>query len=527
MDMATDTVTDARRIILLVALLIPAVARTQQVPQTDATAPNSAPSTIITTGVSIGERYTSNPFPQELGERTAAWITDAGARLGLTHRSASADFSADMRWQKLFYSSRSDRNGTQRSFNSTGRMEIIEGIFDVNARGTIGLQGRSAFSASLPAAPGGNSNGDRVETRTFGIRPDLHARLGGSAMVRASTDAATSRAEDVAGQRQSSTDSVVSVGSDPSTTGLLAWSVSGQSQRFQGTGADNADRSSRRAQASLQINPADSLGFSIFGGREKTDLSSVQGQQGAASIWGGGVRWIPHERLAIGVTSGKRFFGTEFAAALAYRRPLSAWRFTATRDVAYLGARTEAGATSPFVGMLTELLRGSTPDAAAREAAARGRLRDAIIPLALGAPTDALIARPFLNQRFEAMFLHTAIRDTLTFSAGYRKQTAFEAIQVPPVPSTFENTRQRNAGFIWSHRLDRAVTLNYNFQFFQTEGLQDLLRQTIQRQHSLTASKRLSPSLNVFVLARHLDLESSVIRGYVENSVSCNVDIRF
>ena len=71
------------------------------------------------------------------------------------------------------------------------------------------------------------------------------------------------------------------------------------------------------------------------------------------------------------------------------------------------------------------------------------------------------------------------------------------------------------------------MTLNYNFQFFQTEGLQNAGRQTLQRQHSLTAAKRLSPTLNVSFLARRLDLESSVIRSYVENFVSCNLELRF
>jgi uncharacterized protein (PEP-CTERM system associated) len=525
--MATDTATDAKRAVLLAALLLPTVVRAQVATQPEATTSNPAPATVFTPSVGIGERYSSNAFPQEIGNRTSAWITDAGVRFGLVHRGASADLSADLNWRKLFYSSRSDRNGTQRTMNASTRMALIDDLFDLNARGSIALQSRSAFGASLPATTGVANSDDRVETRTFSIRPDLHTRLGSGIVLRATTDAATSRADDAAGLRQRSIDSTASLGSDPSSAGLVVWSLSGQSQQFEGTGIANADRSIRRAQATLRINPAAAFGFSVFGGRETTDLANTADRQESASIWGGGIRWIPHERLAFGATAGKRFFGTEYAAALAYRRPLSSWRFTATRDITFLGSRTEAGAVSPFIGMLTDLLRGTTPDPANREVAARGRLADAGVPLALNAPPDALNARPFLNQRLDASFLYTGQRDTMTFSAGYRKQVAFDNPSSVVQPGTFENTRQRNAGAIWAHRLDRAVTLNYNFQFFQTEGLQNTGRQTLQRQHSLTAAKRLSPTLNLSFLARRLDLESSVIRSYVENFVSCNLDIRF
>ncbi|MBL8520730.1 MAG: TIGR03016 family PEP-CTERM system-associated outer membrane protein [Betaproteobacteria bacterium] len=477
--------------------------------------------TTLSPALAVAERYSSNAFPEEADPRRTAWITDLSGRLVLVHRSASAEVSADMRWQRLFYSSLSTRNSTRRSLNASARMELLDDLLDVRARGAVTQQGRSAFSASLPDASQATNDGDRVQSRTWTVRPDFHSRLGSQVVTRAWIDAIDSRTEEANARVQRSITSVASLGSDQSSGNPIGWSISGQQQRFD---ADDSDREIRRAQATVQWNPGGAFGGSLFAGRETSDLRN--GQSNSTSIVGGGVRWIPSERVALAATAGKRFFGTEYAAALAYRRALTALRLTAARDVAYLESRSETGAASPFLSMLADLLRASIPDQGPRQDAAQRRLQDAGIPVALGAPVDALNARPFLNQRLDLSFLYTSPRDNLTLSAGYRKQTELEA-NPSALPSPFDPIRQQSAGLAWSHRLDRSMTLNYSFSYLQTEGIRDGNRETTQRQHSLSTSKRLGPRLTLSFLARHLDIKSSVIRTYVENSVGCNLDVRF
>lgn len=362
---------------------------------------------------------------------------------------------------------------------------------------------------------------DQIETRQVSVRPEWHSRMGPSLVLQASTDASASNSDETATRHVRSTDSIVSVGSDPRAQPLLGWSVSTQWQQFTGS---ELDRHVRKALGTVLFNPGGSLGYSLYSGREQNDLQD--GNSSAASIWGAGVRWIPHERIAIAGTAGKRFFGTEYAVAIAYRRPLSAIRLTAVRDVGYLGNRMETGNVSPFVGMLTDLLRSNLPDPVARETVVRGRLREAAIPYTLGAPLDSATATPFLNQRLEFAYLYSGIRDTFTVSLGFRKQNAFPGNSTPQTLA-FESTRQKNAGATWAHRLTRSVSLNYNFQFVQTEDLRLESRQTLQRLHTLSTATQLTPRTTLSFLARRLDLQSTAIRSYVENSLACNLETRF
>ncbi len=512
MAMAMDTATGARRLLCVAATLCSALAYAQ----------TAQPSiTSITPGVIVGEQYSSNAFPQEANDRKTAWITSVGALLGINHRGQGLDFSSDMRWTKQLYSSASERNHADRALNASARIELIDDILDVGSRASIARRGRGAFTATLPAAGDNATTADQVETRQASIRPAWHSRLGSALVLQAWSETTNSKTDEPSGRNSRSTDSVASVSSNRTASGMVDWSISAQSQQFAGS---DFDRSVRRGQASLMINPGDSIGFSLFGGREQSDLQN--GLESSSTIWGGGLRWIPHERLAIAATAGKRFFGTEYALAVAYRRPLSALRLAVVRDIGFLGDRTTIGSASPFVGMLSELLRSTTPDPTIRDNAARGRLREAGVPIVLGAPLDSAVAVPFLNQRIDLAYLYSGIRETFTVTIGYRKQEAF-AGNASTIAGVFEDSRQKNAGVIWAHRLSNTLTLNYNFQFVQTEDLKTALRQTTQRQHSLNTTTRLGPRTTLSLSARHLDLQSSVIRGYIENIVGCNLEMRF
>ena len=262
---------------------------------------------------------------------------------------------------------------------------------------------------------------------------------------------------------------------------------------------------------------------SIFGRARKTGLSSVQVNKVQRRSWGGGVGWIPHERLAIGVwkvapSSGQVRSGAGVSAAAV------GVAFTAPRDVAYLGARTEARAARRHVDGI----------AARFSSRRRGRKNGRHAgDCATSFPWRLVPPR----MRFIASLPQPAVRSDVSAYCNSRHPDIQRRVFESKLPSRSHSGPSRARSTFETHTATQCRFhlvppprprghWNYNFQFFQTEGLAGSSTSNNSAPAFPTASKRLvHPSTCSCCTAQ--DLESSVIARIRRNSVSCNVDIRF
>jgi uncharacterized protein (PEP-CTERM system associated) len=480
----------------------------------------NAQTTSFTPGITVGERYSSNALLENDPLSRSSWISSLGAGMALEHRGASTRLSIDYRLQKSIYSSIPDRNNTQRFLNSSLRSELVDNFFVVDARSTITRQNRSAFE-STTSIESTEAEPNRVETRTISVTPSVRGRFGDLALFQARVTALDSRTANLLDARSKSVESFAALRSDPAKGGL-GWVLDAHNQRIEGDRL--GERKSSRGKLGLTFSPGTHLSFLANGGTERTDFAG--GEDVSTSILGLGVQWTPQERTQLGFSTGRRFFGNEYAFALTHRFPLTAVRVAAMRDVTFLGSQAEAGSSSPLVGMLTDLLAASIPDPAARAAILQRRFEESNLPRIATLRGSSTSSRPILNQRFEATILGIGVRNLFSVSFGGRRQNSIENSGIDPL-SAVENVRQRTVSGTWTYRLDPLTSMTYAFNFLHTEGLDLPSQNTRQRQNALTFISRLGPRMTANFGARRTQFDRLLVSSYSESSVFCNIDARY
>jgi uncharacterized protein (PEP-CTERM system associated) len=481
----------------------------------------AVPPSSISFSLALDERATDNVSQVDTQRASRAWLTDATAGLSVDWRGAFGRWNTDFRLSRTHAAGDALPSTTNRYLNSSLHMESSNGLWTNDLRATVARLSRSPFAATLPIDSRDPSQ-DLVETRTLNLLSGLRGSLGPVAVYHARLNWVSSDTEESDSPRTDTASAVVGVRSDPSRTGF-AWLCDASTQYFDNEITDQ--RSSVRGRAGVGFSTGTEFSMSAMGGFERSDVASDDVERSTTRAIG--FQWQPTPRTNFGLTYGRRYFGDDYAFAVAHRFTRTAFRVSGSREASLLGTQAGAGAESPLLGLLTDLLSNSVQDPVERAALARSRFENSALAQ-VSQPSGTVSNVPVLIDRIEATLLALGTRNTLTVTAGYRRQDRLVPdLTMPPAPGVSDRYNQRSINGLWTYRLTPLSTLSYQFLVSRSALLNADDRDSFQRQHTLTLNNRLGPRTTARLVLRRIQISGEVVQAYVENSILAGIESRF
>jgi uncharacterized protein (PEP-CTERM system associated) len=242
---------------------------------------------------------------------------------------------------------------------------------------------------------------------------------------------------------------------------------------------------------------------------------------------GYGFDWYPTERTQVSAFKERRFFGDGHTFSINHRTPLTAWKYTDSRDVSILPNQLTRVGLGTYYDLMYSQLASSMPDPVARADFVNNLLQT------LGIPNNAQIVGGFLTsqvsiQRLQEMsFMLQGVRNVLTFAATRTEHQALGAATGPADAFvTSQTIRQRGFNVNLSHRLSPLSTLvvSASQQNSIGSGQSDLA--TKQRTLTTNFSTRLGPNTTATLGARRTIFDSTTT-PYSENALTGTLTAQF
>lgn len=419
----------------------------------------------------------------------------------------------------IAYARNSNSNEFQSLLNSLVNLEAVEKWAFIDFNANISQQVISAYGTR--SADSSLINSNRTEVRTFGISPYVKGRLAGAADYEARWTQNWSRNSTTEVANYSSSLGTLQVKGDASQR-LLSWAADGSHLAYDYS-------SSRRTvddivRAILYIAPDPQLRLSLIGGRESTNIASLDKESNNTP--GFGIEWEPTERTQLAGKIEKRFFGNYHSLSFAHRTPRTVWRYTDTQDVTTGFGQPVPGSQGTAFDLFFAQFASIQPDPVQRAALVNEFLRiNGIVPTAQ-IFTGSLASAPTRERRQELSFALLGIRDTVTFGASQTQGLRLD--NTTPIADDFANNnlvKQRGFGIGVSHRLTPTAALNLLSSIDRTSG-SVTSQSTTLRSLSLYWTDRLGPHGSLSLGARHSSF-SSATQPYDENALTAAVSLRF
>jgi uncharacterized protein (PEP-CTERM system associated) len=484
--------------------------------------PAHAENWVITPNIGIGETLTNNLYLTSTN-RTSDLVTSITPGISIDGRGRRANLRLGYSITQNIYARESSENNRQQSLLAAGTLEAVEDWLFVDASATISQQYISAFGAVAPS----NANIDRNRTETFyySLSPYVRGRLFSSAdyLLRYSVSGTNPDSQAV-----SNTTTSQWLGR---LNGNTRWSALRWSMDLSSTSANydvGRDRDDTRYGLTLSYRFNPEIEVSAIFGREKTNLVSLQDETNNDS--GFGLLWTPSPRTKLEGRMTRRFFGNGYNVAFSHRMPLSAFNYSASRDVSYQPAGvTNTGQGSnydAYYAIVAASNPGLAPDAI--------RTQVNQILQGRGVPTDGAVVngylanRPSLQTLQQVSYALLGVRNTLTFNATESQQQPLGVISgLTDDYSLANEVTQRGYGVIWGHQLTglSSLSLSLNQQRSLAKGSGAVDSKTTGAYLLFTTS--LGPRTNANVGARHVISDGGVNADYTESALTASLSHAF
>jgi len=471
--------------------------------------------------LSFRESYSDNAEFASDEQAQSRLISDVSTGILIERLGPRASFLIDYRLRSFFYAGESRLNNNQNFLNSRGSFEILENWMFVDTRANISQQSNSAFSA--PAATDGvGSSANQTETRTYQVSPYFRGLLADKAIYQLRYNNSGSRTEESVVENTRHSEWLALLASSPNA-GRLGWLIDGSAQQVNND--EIGKRKNSRVRASLIYPLVPTLTISIVGGYEENNLLNQEERSGTSN--GFGLEWNPGPRTRLVATGEKRFFGNGYNVSFSHRTPLTAWRFSTSRDVVLAPNATAANQIS-VVELVSDILSSSIPDPVARAAAAGQRLGQAGVPAASAPSSGFLTSRPTLNRRQDGSVAVLGTRSTITLAWSRRDQRTLDAGDgLAGAIALDEDVRQTIMSSSWIYRLTPLSSLTLSFSRSRSEGLSAAGFESEQRLQSLSFATSLGPRTTASLGIRKDRFDSTRAAGYRENSITGSLSVRF
>lgn len=476
---------------------------------------------VIVPQIEIAETFTDNVAPGS-GSKRSDQVTTIGPGIRVDGDTARLKLHADFRVNQLLYAQESQFNNTQRFLNAYGTLEAMEKWLYLDFSGAIRQQNVSPFG--LQTASNTLANGNRTEVSTFGLSPYVRGRLAGYADYevryrQSATHAKSGPLSDLDTREWSGR-----IGGGTPLAGL-SWTLDGNREDSDFNAGRKHEADSARALLSYRFTPQFSV--NLRGGREANDYVSTNKE--SRNIHGYGFEWTPSERTALSAVWERRFFGNGHNVSFSHRTPLSAWRFSDTRDYSFLPYQLTQAGQGTIYDLMFSQMASTVPDPAARAQAVTSQLQQLGIAPDPTVASGFLVSRVSVARRQELSFVLQGARNVLTLSAVRSENQAVGSAAGPSDPFLASSTiRQRGANIDMAHRLTPLTTLNVLASRMHTSGAGGSALATDQKSLQAGVTTRLGPSTSASLGARrNLFKGNATTPSFSENAVLAMLTMHF
>ena len=469
---------------------------------------------------SATETFTDNAVVSAAG-RQADQITTLSPGIRLEGNTGRLKLFTDYSLNYFTAAKGTQANRTTNSLNSFGTLEALNRWLYIDASAVITQQNISAFGAQTAGSATVSNNS--TETSSFRLSPYIRGNL---ARI-ASYEVRYTHSE--TGSKSGLASDVKSDDFAFRLRGLgvpfgLGWSADATRQEV-------AYGSGRRSQAdrlngilSYRFDPQFQLRASV--GAENNDFASATPEWRTTFGYGGD--WSPTERTQLSVFRERRFFGNGHTITFSHRLPLTAIRFTDTRNVSVLPNQLGAPAgQGTYYDLLFAQLAATIPDPVARAQQVTTQLQQSGIAPNAAITNGFLTSRATVQRRQEISLVLNGLRNTVTytfFQSEQQSTSAGAAAGSGDDFSTSTSVRQRGMSSNLSHRLSPLTTLNMLSSVSKSGG--STAQSTTSRVFNLNASTRLGVRTTGSVGLRSTRTEGGTI-PYRENALLATVSATF
>ena len=467
----------------------------------------------ITPVIAVNETLTNNVFLSST-DPTSDLVTAVTPGISIDGKGARASLRLNYGLTQYLYAHESASNNRQNALTATGTLEALEDWLFIDATGTISQQYLSAFGKVAPSTA--NVDNNRTETSNYSISPYVKGRfLTSTEYFLRYTASTTSSKSNLASDF--TTNQWVGRINGLTRFSAVTWSLDASKVN---TDYDvGRDRNDTRYGATLAYRFNPQLQVSLIGGRETTNLVSLQDETHGDS--GFGLLWTPSPRTKLEATATRRFFGNGYQVGFSHRMPRSLVTYTASRNVSYqpqgVGNTGQGSNYDAYYSIIAASNPGLSPDAI--RAQVTQVLQDRGVPADGSVVNGFLANRPTLQEYQQLSLALLGVRNTVTLTATENEQQPLGVVSGLTDDFSLNNRiRQRGFGVVWGHQLTGFSSLSLSLNQQQSVGFTAGSPDTKTQGAYLLLTSRVSPKTNANMTVRRVI--SDGVTSYSESALT-------
>ena len=472
-------------------------------------------------GVHLQETLTSNV--NLANPAVADFVTEISPTLQITEKSARTSLNGSIAVQGLLYArTGAENNQLYPLANLLGTAELVDRFFFVEAAVIASQQFFSPFGAQpIDIA---NATNNRYTSVIYRVSPYIQGVTAGNVNYMLRNNSIWSN---LSGAPIATNDAYSSewVGRVESRRTPLGWSAD-----FDLTDVkfnNQAPQKTNLGRVALNYDYNAQLHFQADVGYEDNHypLSTFRGY-----IYGLGFEWRPTERTSAVANWEHRFFGASYLVKFDHRTPLSAWSFSASRNIESYPQQLASLPAGNVQGILNQLFLSRIPDLTQRQGVIDALIQNQGLPVNLAGPVNLYSQQILLTERVNASVGMLGARNSLFLNLFYLRQQPISGsgTALPPIFGTAINdTKQQGASLIWTHNMTSSMVLNLTLDVSQSKLNEPLTGTTNNGAIRLFLTQPISERTNIFAGARYQIGRSDLSPDYNEAAIFAGLNYTY
>ena len=292
--------------------------------------------------LNIAQAYSDNIRIAPRGNEQSDHVSQINPGLTLTTTGARLKLKVQYQMQNLFYAKNSQQNAIHHQLYADTRTELVNDLLFLDGQMSVSQQNISALGPQ--ALSNINITGNRADVTTLTLSPYLQHRFQNlaSGELRYTHDIAHTNA---AGLANNQIDRLALKLDSGEAFNVLRWHLNYHKQQSTYSNSLQAINSETFA-GSLSYRITPRFALNAVGGYEKSDYLSIA-QQPVGSFFSTGFSWEPSERTSIEASTGRRFFGNNYALKAKHRSRKTTWNISYSEDLTTTQEQFLAGTVTP------------------------------------------------------------------------------------------------------------------------------------------------------------------------------------
>ena len=407
----------------------------------------------ITPSISVNETLTNNANLTTTDHRTDL-ITQVSP--GLQLRSAAGWAQGFLNYSLIGtnYARGTSSDTVQQSLESAVQTQLLDHHLFIDGNASISRQNITAFGTQTPDSALHTDN--QTQVASLAVTPYLQGVLAGNVAYRLGGDYSVTHSSSDAIGNSTNSGSSAHLGT-AQTTARIGWGldVSDEDTDY----SLGRTTTTKSAVGSLVFSPDGELQFTVRGGREGTDVESLNLKYD--TTYGASVRWMPSERTTLVLQDDKRYFGDAYTFSFQHRTAHTVWMISDTRQVINNGSAASQGQLMTAFDLLYLQLASKYPDPVTRASQALLELQalglNPLVVIPSGFLTDAVS----LQRNLSLSVGYIGLRTNILLSAQQGDTSRLDPLSTATDSlSDGSSIRQRSASLSISHRLTELSSLN-------------------------------------------------------------------